>query len=65
MKHLTIGIPDNLYNSILALFKHIPSVTITEEEEFVIPQWQKNIVRERIKSAKPENFKPYHEVQKN
>lgn len=65
MKHLTISIPDNLYSSFLKLVKHLPDVTIREEEDFTVPEWQKEIVRQRIKNAKPENFKSYSEVQKN
>lgn len=64
MKQLTINIPDNLYASVVELFKHIPKVTIQEEADFEIPEWQKKIVRERIKNAKPENFKSYSEVRK-
>ncbi len=52
MRQLTISVPDNLYDSVLDLFKHIPKVTIQEEEEFKVPEWQKKIVRERIKKFK-------------
>ena len=64
MKHLTIGIPDKLYNSFLELFKHIPEITIAEDSEIEIPEAHKKLVRQRMKNAKPENFKSYSEVQK-
>ena len=65
MKHVTIGIPNKQYAMVLKLVKSLPDITIREEEDFVIPEWQKEIVRQRIKNAKPENFKSYSEVQKN
>ena len=65
MKHVTLSVPDKLYNTILSLFRYIPEVTIKEEADFDVPAWQKKIVRQRIKNAKPGNFKPYAEVRKS
>lgn len=48
MKYLTIGIPDKQYASVLKLVKTLPDVTISEEEDFTIPEWQKEIVSQRM-----------------
>mgnify|MGYP000381765243 CR=1 FL=1 len=52
MKYITLGIPDNLYTFVLDIFKHIPQATIKEEAEFEVREWQKKIVRKRIKNSK-------------
>jgi hypothetical protein len=58
MKQVTISIPNNLYASLIELFKHIPDVTIVEEENSIVPEWHKSIVRKRLADAKahPENL---------
>ena len=33
-----------------------------EEDAYVIPEWQKEIVRERIKNTKPEEYLSWKEV---
>ena len=66
MKQLTINIPDNLYASVVELFKHIPKVTIQEQADIEIPEWQKKIVRERVKKFKknPKKVFPQKQVDK-
>ena len=34
------------------------------QEEFEVPQWHKDIVLERIKTAKPEDYIPWSEAKK-
>lgn len=33
-----------------------------EEEAYVVPEWQKEIVRERIKNTKPQEYLSWEEV---
>lgn len=33
-----------------------------EEDVYIVPEWQKEIVRERIKNAKPEEYLSWEEV---
>ena len=56
MKQLTVTIPDEFYNSFIEFFKHIPDVKIDEKIDFEIPEWQKEMVLERMKNAKPEDY---------
>lgn len=36
----------------------------SKEEDFVVPEWHKEIVRERIKNTKEEDYIPWEEVKK-
>jgi len=56
MKQLTVTIPDEFYNTFIEFFKHIPEAKIDENKDFEVPEWQKEMVLERIKNAKPEDY---------
>ncbi len=62
MKRLTVTVPDDFYESFISFFKHIPGVSIKENNENnenildEIPPWQQEIVLERMKNAKPEDY---------
>ncbi len=62
MKHLSVKIPDSLYQSFIDFFKHMPNVTITEQHEGEIPQWQQKIVLDRIKKEKITDAIPWNEA---
>ena len=64
MKLVTIGIPDKFYNSVMEVLKKISNVTIAEEEDFSLSASQKNILDERRKTSKPEDFIPWNEAKK-
>lgn len=61
MKQLTVTIPDDFYNTFIAFFKHIPDVTIAENE---VPLWQEEMLLKRMKEATPENYRNWEEVKK-
>ena len=63
MRHLTIGVPDKLYASFVELFKHMPEVTIAEEE-IVLTEKQKEILDQRRKTSKAEDFIPWKDAKK-
>ncbi len=63
MRHVSIFLDDNDYLKLSSFIKslrsaHIKSSIVTEEEEqeFIVPQWQQDLVMDRIKNAKPENY---------
>lgn len=62
MRQLTVTIPDNFYESFIRFFKHIPNVSITENTENETSSWQQEIVLERIKNAKPEDYIPLEDA---
>ena len=64
MKQLTVTLPDEFYDSFIAFFKHIPDVTIAEKKECEVPLWQQELVLERIKNSKPEDYISWEESKK-
>lgn len=56
MRQLTVTIPDDFYETFISFFKHIPDVSIDENTTDEIPLWQQEMVLERIKNAKPEDY---------
>ena len=64
MRQLTVTIPDNFYESFLLLFKDNPEVSIEEKTVSEVPQWQQDIVLERMKNAKPEDYLDWEDVKK-
>ena len=65
MRQLTVTIPDNFYESFLSLFKDNPEVSIEEKTVFEVPKWQQEIVLERMKNAKPEDYLDWEDVKKD
>ena len=56
MRQLTVTIPDDFYETFISFFKHIPDVSIDENPANEIPLWQQEMVLERMKNAKPEDY---------
>ena len=56
MRQLTVTIPDDFYETFVSFFKHIPDVSIDENPSKEVPLWQQEMVLERIKNAKPEDY---------
>jgi hypothetical protein len=56
MRQLTVTIPDDFYETFISFFKHIPEVSINENEVNEVPLWQQEMVLERMKNAKPEDY---------
>ncbi len=56
MKQITLTIPDDFYPSLVEFCKDNPEVSIHEREENEVPLWQQELVLERIKNAKPEDY---------
>ncbi|MDR6969469.1 phosphopantothenoylcysteine synthetase/decarboxylase [Flavobacterium arsenatis] len=65
MRQLTVTIPDDFYNTFIAFFKQMPDVKIDEKDENEVPLWQQEMVLERLKNAKPEDYRSWEEVKKD
>lgn len=63
MKRVIVTIPDDR----LAEFHKTMSAMgfKSKEEDFVVPEWHKEIVRERIKNTKEEDYIPWEQVKKD
>lgn len=64
MRQLTVTIPDDFYETFISFFKHVPDVSINENVENEVPLWQQEMVLERIKNAKPEDFTNWEDFEK-
>ena len=64
MRQLTVTIPDDFYETFISFFKHVPDVSINETQENEIPLWQQEMVLERMKNAKPEDYISWEESKK-
>ena len=52
-----VFIPIQEWNNLKSKYEGI------EEDAYTVPEWQKEIVRERIKNTKPEEYLSWDEVQ--
>ena len=64
MRQLTITIPDDFYETFISFFKHVPDVSINENLGNEVPLWQQEMVLERIKNAKPEDYTSWEDFEK-
>lgn len=64
MRQLTVTIPDDFYETFISFFKHIPDVSIDENVNDEVPLWQQEMVLERMKNAKPEDYRSWEDVKK-
>ena len=62
MKEVTLKIPDKQLQFFMKLFKQLGLEV--KDEEIIIPEEHKEIVRERLKNAKDENFTPWEDARK-
>ncbi|RLC25102.1 MAG: hypothetical protein DRH21_04430 [Deltaproteobacteria bacterium] len=69
MKQLVLNIEESELKSFLAYIKTLDFVSVSDETELSsdlmdIPQWQKNIVSERIKNSNAEELIPWEKARK-
>jgi hypothetical protein len=59
MRQVTLTMPDNFYPTFLNYLKENPEVSVDEKYEYfdkTVPKWQQDLVLERIKNSKPEDY---------
>lgn len=64
MRQLTVTIPDDFYETFVSFFKHIPDVSIDEKIMDEVPLWQQEMVLERMKNTKPEDYIGWEDFEK-
>jgi hypothetical protein len=62
MKEITLKVPDKKLSFFMELVKQLGFEVA--QDDLVIPEEHKTIVRERIKNAKPEDYIPWEEARK-
>ena len=65
MRQVTVTIPDNFYETFIIFFKHIPDVSIAENTTNEVQLWQQEMVLERMKNTKPEDYRSWEDVKKD
>lgn len=63
MRQLTLTIPDNFYEKLMLFLAPEPEVVV-EEKTNEVPLWQQEMVLERIKNAKPEDYIDWEDFEK-
>lgn len=61
MKEVTLKIPETKFNFFMELIKQLGFEEVVDSQ---IPEEHKSIVRDRIKSSKPEEMVPWNEARK-
>lgn len=61
MKTITVTVADTYFNTFMEILKYNPNVTFDEKD---YNNWQEEMVLERVKNAKPEDYKSWEEVKK-
>ena len=62
---LTINNQDNQTNKAIPLIEYLNSIdfiTVEQDENSVIPDWQKQMVRDRLLNSKPDNLLDWENV---
>ena len=62
MNEITLKIPEDKYDFFMKVFNQLGLEV--SDDDFVIPEQQKEVVLERIKNAKEEDFIPWKEAGK-
>ena len=62
MKQVIINVPDSKYNFFIELLKSIKFVSKFNEDDIIISEQEKKLIRQRIKNAKPHNFKNWEDI---
>ena len=63
MKQYTIAIPDK--EAFFQAFMPMAGISVIETDETDIPQWRKDLIRERVASATDDNMLNWYEVKSN
>jgi hypothetical protein len=56
MRQFTVTIPDNFYEKLMSFLAPVPEAVVEEKITNEVPLWQQEMVLERMKNAKPEDY---------
>ncbi len=56
MRQLTVTIPDDFYSKLMSFLEPFPEVEVKEKDDNEVPLWQQELVLNRIKNSKPEDY---------
>jgi hypothetical protein len=64
MRQLTLTIPDDFYAKLMTFLAPNPEIIVEEKNDDSVPLWQQEMVLERIKNSKTEDYRSWEEVKK-
>jgi phosphopantothenoylcysteine synthetase/decarboxylase len=64
MRQLTLTIPDDFYAKLMTFLEPNPEIIVEEKNNDSVPMWQQEMVLERIKNSKTEDYRSWEEVKK-
>ncbi len=64
MRQFTVTIPDNFYEKLMSFLAPVPEAVVEEKTTNEVPLWQQEMVLERMKNAKPEDYIPLEDALK-
>jgi hypothetical protein len=64
MRQLTLTIPDDFYAKLMTFLAQNPEIIVEEKNDDLVPLWQQEMVLERIKNSKQEDYRSWEEVKK-
>lgn len=56
MRQLTLTIPDDFYTKLMTFLAPNPEIIVEEKNDDSVPLWQQEMVLERIKNSKTEDY---------
>jgi hypothetical protein len=56
MRKLTVTISDEFYAKLMTFLAPNPEIIVEEKSDDSVPLWQQEMVLERIKNSKPEDY---------
>lgn len=56
MRQITLTIPDDFYTKLMTFLAPNPEIIVEEKKEDSVPLWQQEMVLERIKNSKTEDY---------
>ena len=56
MRQLTLTIPDDFYAKLMTFLAPNPEIIVEEKNDDSVPVWQQEMVLERIRNSKPEDY---------
>jgi phosphopantothenoylcysteine synthetase/decarboxylase len=64
MRQITLTIPDDFYTKLMTFLEPNPEIIVEEKNNDSVPMWQQEMVLERIKNSKPNDYRSWEEVKK-
>ena len=66
MRSIRVNVPESEYSSFLEFLKKLPGTSVIDdaENDIEVSEAEKNVMRNRVKNAKPEDFTSWDEIKK-